>query len=113
MDKILLILISIFLLYCCEEKENNSGDPSQPLVFTSLIAENDTIEAGDQTKITATASGYKIQYFWAASAGDILGGGAEIIYVALPCKVGENTVTCKVKDGNGNSEKKEIIIVVQ
>ncbi len=113
MNKILLILISVFLLYCCEEKENNSGDSSQPLVFTSLIAEKDTIEAGDQTKITATASGYKIQYFWAANAGSILGEGAEVIYAAPPCQAGENTITCMVKDGNGNSEKKEIIIVVQ
>jgi hypothetical protein len=113
MYRILLILISIFIFYCCKEKENNSGDPSQPLVFTSLQANRYTIEAGDTTKIIANASGYKIEYFWAASAGGILGGGAEVIYAASPCQAGENTITCMVKDGNGNSEKKEIIILVQ
>ena len=112
MKKVIIIIVSILFFYSCEEEENNTGDPNQALVFTSLTAENDTIEPGKQTKIIATATGYKIEYFWAASAGDILGNGAEVIYTASPCQIGENTISCIVKDGNGNSEEKEIIIVV-
>ena len=112
MNKFFLILVLIFILYYCEKENNNTGEPDQPLVFTSLVAEKDTVEVGEQTKIVATATGYDIQYQWSASAGDILGSGSEVIYAASPCHIGENTISCVIKDGNNNSEKKEIIIVV-
>ena len=105
-------LIILFFLTSCE-KNNDHGDPSQPLIFSSLNAEKDTILPGETTRIIAVASGYKIVYNWTASAGDILGSGAEVIYAASPCQAGRNKITCTVKDGNEQSETKEIFIVVE
>lgn len=99
------------LFSCSDGKETD--DPYQPLVFTSLEAEKDTIESGESTKIIAIASGYKITYNWAATAGDILGRGNQVFYAASPCHAGKNKVTCTVKDGNNASLSKEIFIVVR
>jgi hypothetical protein len=105
------LILLLFFSSC--EKNNDPGDPSQPLIFSSLFAEKDTIIPGETTKIIAVASGYKIVYYWSASAGDILGSGAEVIYAASPCQAGQNMITCTVKDGNEQSETKEIYIVVE
>jgi hypothetical protein len=105
-------LAILFSLVSCN-KEDHSGDPSIPLVFSSLQAEKDTIASGESTKITATASGYNITFNWSATAGDILGSGAQVIYAASPCQAGRNMITCMVKDGNDNSDTKEIFIVVE
>jgi hypothetical protein len=105
-------LMLLLLLGSCENN-NDPGDPSQPLIFSSLNAERDTILPGETTKITAVASGYRITYNWSASAGDILNSGAEVIYAASPCQAGKNRITCTVKDGNEQSETKEIFIVVE
>jgi len=107
--------ISLAILLFCISCENNNdpGDPVQPLVFSSLQAEKDTIVSGESTKITAIATGYKITFNWSASAGDILRSGAEVLYVASPCQAGKNKITCTVKDGNGQSDIKEIFIVVE
>ncbi|MBN2213633.1 MAG: hypothetical protein JW723_05260 [Bacteroidales bacterium] len=108
------IILILLLFFTSCEKNNNNGDPSQPLIFSSLDAEKDTILFGETTRITAVASGYKITFNWTASAGDILGpGGAEVIYAAGPCHAGRNKITCTVKDGNDKSEAKEIYIVVE
>ncbi len=105
-------LAVLFLFSSCNEEED-PGDPSQPLIFNSLVAEKDTITPGESTGITATASGYKITFNWSATAGDILGSGAQVIYAASPCQAGKNKITCKVKDGNDNADTKEIFIVVE
>lgn len=105
-------LMLLLLLGSCENN-NDPGDPSQPLIFSSLHAERDTISPGETTKITAVASGYRIMYNWSASAGDILNPGAEVIYAASPCQAGRNRITCTVKDGNEQSETKETYIVVE
>jgi hypothetical protein len=105
------LILLLFLSSC--ENNNDPGDPSQPLIFSSLDAERDTILPGETTKITAVASGYRITYNWSASAGDILNSGAEVIYAASPCQAGRNSITCTVKDGNEQSETKEIFIVVE
>ena len=110
--KIFLLVLLVCKFISCE-KEKEPEDTGQPLIFSSLMAEKDTIEAGESTKITATASGYKLTYNWTASAGDILGKGEEVIYAASPCTAGKNLISCSVKDGNNNSEKKEIYIIVE
>ncbi len=109
----LFILATLFL--SCGKEEEDNGDPLQPLTFTSLIAEKDTIEPGESTHIEATASGYEISYYWEASAGDIirLDNGQNVIYTAAPCHIGINDVTCRVKDGYDQSLTKSIVIVVQ
>ncbi|MFQ5334943.1 MAG: PKD domain-containing protein, partial [Flavobacteriales bacterium] len=83
--------------------------------YNSLTAENTTINTGETSKITATASGENLTYNWeliSGSLGDILGSGAQVTYTASPCCTGDNTVQCTVSDGT-NSESKTVTIVVQ
>lgn len=109
-----IILVLLFLLTSCSKEENgDNGDPNQPLVFSSLTAEKNTIAPGETTKVTASATGYMIVYKWSASAGDILGSGKSVVYAASPCHAGSNKVTCTVTDGNNDSQSREVFIVVQ
>ena len=109
---IVIGLTVLFIFNSCN-KELDPGDPSQPLIFSSLTTEKDTITPGESTEITATASGYKLTFNWSATAGDILGSGAQVIYAASPCHAGRNQITCMVQDGNDKSATKEIDIVVE
>jgi len=114
MKNIILSITMVALFFAACEKENqNGGDPGQQLVFESLVADRYTLNAGESTRIIATASGYMISYHWSATAGDILGSGTEVIYAPSPCHAGENQITCEVKDGNDQSKTKTIQIVVQ
>ncbi|MFH1321287.1 MAG: hypothetical protein ABII90_11640 [Bacteroidota bacterium] len=114
MKQFITLSIFLFLLASCAKDENGgSEDPDQPLFFASLEAEKDTIESGGSTKISAVASGYKLTFYWSASAGDILGSGSEVLYTASPCHIGKNTITCIVRDGKNVSQSKEIFIVVE
>jgi hypothetical protein len=114
MKQLITLTILLFLLVSCTKDENgSSGDPEQKLVFSSLIAEKDNIDSGESTNIFATASGYRLTYNWAATAGDILGTGSKVVYAASPCQIGKNKITCTVRDGNNASQSKEIFIVVK
>lgn len=111
MKQILLLTFfcSILLINCSEEEIT---EPFQELEFYSLAIEKDTISPGDDTKITANASGSNLSYFWSASMGDILGSGKEVTYAASLCHIGTNTITCKIENANNQSETKSIQIVV-
>jgi len=113
MTKYIIFMLSLLSLTACVKDNDDSGDPAQPLVFTSLTAGKSTITAGESIKVTAVATGYKITYKWSATAGDILGTGKEIVYAVSPCHAGTNKITCTVTDGNNASQTKEIFIVVQ
>ena len=107
------IYILLALAVFCKCKEDNEEEQlPQDLEFHSLIAEKDSAYAGEEVKIKATASGTDLNYFWSASLGDILGSGAEVVYVTSPCQVGTNQVTCKITNGKNQSETKTIEIVV-
>ncbi|MBN2667020.1 MAG: hypothetical protein JXR67_10945 [Bacteroidales bacterium] len=108
-----LTIMLALLVSCSGENTDDEGDPLEPLAFSSLTAERDTIESGESTKIIAVATGYSLSYYWTATAGDILGKGSEVVYTASPCQSGKNKITCTVKDGNNASLKKEIYIVVK
>jgi len=107
------LLIMQLILFSCEKESETGNDPGQELDFQSLIAEKDTINAGETTQVTATATGYQLSYHWSASAGDILGSGTKILYAPSPCHAGNNQITCEVKDGNNKSQAKTISIFVQ
>ena len=108
-----LAFLILMLFSCSGESPEDEGDPQEPLAFSSLTADRDTIESGESTKIVAAATGYSLNYYWTATAGDILGKGSEVVYTASPCQSGKNKITCTVKDGNNASLKKEIYIVVK
>ncbi|MBN2272919.1 MAG: hypothetical protein JXR41_11965 [Bacteroidales bacterium] len=112
-NNLIIMLTATMFFIACEKDDGNGGDPSQQLVFESLIADRYTLVAGESTRIIATATGYNLSYHWSATAGDILGSGAEVIYAPSPCHAGENEITCEVKDGNNNSQLKSVKIVVE
>ncbi|MBN1416117.1 MAG: PKD domain-containing protein [Bacteroidales bacterium] len=112
-NSLIILLTTALIFIACDKDNENGGDPSQQLVFESLVADRYTLHAGESTRIKATASGYRISYHWSASAGDILNSGAEVIYAPSPCHAGENQITCEVKDGNNKSLTKTICIVVE
>jgi hypothetical protein len=105
------LYILIVLLASCE-KESKTRDDCAPINFISLEAENDTIESGLKTGITAEAEGDGLSYEWTKTLGVIEGSGSYVIYNATPCAIGEIEVTCKVIDECGNSESMTIIILV-
>ncbi len=110
---LLFSIIAILSIACERNNENNSGgNPDDPLNFESLVAEEDTLIAGESTIIRATATGYQLNYNWSATAGDLLGSGSEVIYAVSPCHAGNNQIRCTVTDGNDESQTKSIIIVV-
>ena len=108
-----LVLITDLFLLTCDNNHETEGDPSQQLSFQSLTAEKDTLFPGETTLVKAVAEGYKLDYYWSASAGDLLGWGAEVTYAASPCHIGTNQVSCEVKDGHDSTQTKTINIVVQ
>jgi len=111
-----LHLISIVLIgitFACSKDEAGDDIPELPLVYESLIAEKNIINAGETTKITATAEGFKIEFHWSATGGDILGSGQQVTYTACPCYIGTNQVSCTISDGYGQSETKKVTIIVQ
>ena len=108
------LLVLLFFASCETDgyegtEENNNA---RPLVFYSLVAEKDTLTAGETTKITAMATGYDLTYGWSATEGSILGSGNEITYAACSCQAGTNIITCTVSDRSNASESKEVSIVI-
>jgi hypothetical protein len=104
-----IILCCPFFLFNCSEEEQEAPND---LVYRSLVAEKDTIAPGGTVKVTATATGSQLKYYWSASLGDIHGAGAQVTYAASPCSVGENQVHCKITNGSTQSETKTVEIVV-
>lgn len=103
----------LFLLFiACDKKDDNKIDENSTLnSFISLTAENDTIFTGQSTNISAVVDGDKVTFSWTATAGDILGSGNKISYVAPTCTPGSNEIKCTVSASN-KTESKTIIITV-
>ena len=110
----LTIIILVTLFFSCENENPAGCDGHDSLNFISLVAENDTIETGGSTTITATAEGYELSFEWTAEKGFIFPGESDniVTYTASPCSIGEITITCKATDACENSETKTLIIVV-
>lgn len=106
-----LCCLGLLFVFCgCQPDPVDNGDV--PLVFTSLSCARDTIFTEDTTAIRATASGFDIEYHWFVEKGDLLGSGKEITFLATPCTVGENVITCTVWDGYGQHIEKNVVVVV-
>ncbi len=110
------IILTGFLIcfFACDKDDNdvnNDNGDKVPLVFESLVAENDTIISGETVKITATATGKDLKYNWSANTGSILGSGHQVDLATTPCVPEEITVTCTVKDAYNQSDTKTVKIV--
>ncbi len=113
-NKLLITICMVVFFVGCRDEESKQECLEYPLNFISLIAEQDTIEAGGSSTITATAEGYELSYEWSASQGFIIPGSEayQVTYSASPCSVGKITITCKVTDACDNSETIRLTIVV-
>ena len=105
----LLIVMSI-VINCSDSEEELPGD----FVFQLLVSEKDSIIAGEQTQITATATGDNLEYVWSADAGrlDPTGKPYQVLYSAGECELGIRKVSCKVAIGSKKPETKDVYIVV-
>lgn len=106
----MLLTVLMRFMAGCDQDDSCGGEP---LIFYSLTAAEDTIEAGAYVDVVAVAEGCRLSYHWSVTSGSILGSGAEVIYAASPCSVGDNIITCTVKDGNEQSETKTLRVVVR
>ena len=112
MKKTIFPFLFILLLISCNKKDDNNVDKNSVLnSFISLTAERDTILTGQSTSISAVVDGDKVTFSWTATAGDILGSGSKINYIAPTCTPGSNEVKCTVSASN-KTESKTIIITV-
>lgn len=107
MKKTMLVLMFFGLLLSCKKENNNSVLNS----FISLEAESTTIGTGQSTGITATVDGTGVSFSWSATAGDIIGSGNQVTYIAPPCTPGSNIISCTASAAN-RSETKTITIMV-
>ncbi|MEI8005548.1 MAG: PKD domain-containing protein [Bacteroidota bacterium] len=111
MKRYIVILFSVFLIVAvsCSKKSDSAGS-STPLVFTNLNASDSTMAVNGLISFSATASGDGLTYHWTASYGSFVGSGASVKWTV--CHADNFTVTCEVKDANGNSASKTRIIRV-
>lgn len=110
--KCLCVIGSLILLAQCDKPDPGGEGKDEPLVFNRLTAARDTIFTEDTTRLSAAASGYNITYSWWVEKGDLIGSGPEIIFVATPCTVGNNPITCTVTDGNQQSKSLVVTVTV-
>ncbi|HOZ30815.1 MAG TPA: hypothetical protein PLL66_07845 [Bacteroidales bacterium] len=106
---ILLLSLSTFFLACDDPPPE---EEETPLVYTELTADKDTLAIGETVTFHATASGKDIVYNWVASAGALLGSGAEVTLTPSPCLSGDILVTCSVKDAYNNTKSKNVTVTI-
>jgi len=111
--KMAFILAVLFFAISCNDDEPLPGNGNEEFAFELLTTDKDTLSSGGQAKITAIAKGDGLVYNWSATAGDILGAGSEVAYLATPCVAGNIEITCKVEDAHSNSESKKVKIYVE
>ncbi|HNX06944.1 MAG TPA: hypothetical protein PKL96_05120 [Bacteroidales bacterium] len=108
MKKLIILIVALTCVFsACKEEEEDSLLNS----FVSLTAENDTIITGHSTKITAVVDGENVSFQWSSTAGDILGSGNVVDYVAPTCTPGSNQISCTANASN-KTETKTITITV-
>jgi hypothetical protein len=95
------------------QKEKDPVVTGQPFSFISLTSEDEKLSVGETTTVHAEATGDGLIYIWSTNSGDIIGSGATITYGGSNCCVGTNTVTCTVKDMNGQEETKSVTVKIQ
>jgi hypothetical protein len=111
MKRYVIILLSVFMIMAvsCSKKSESTGS-GNPLVFSSLNASDSTMTVNGLITFSASASGDGLSYHWTASYGSFVGSGQSVKWTV--CHADDFTVTCEVKDANGNSASKTRIIHV-
>lgn len=91
-----ILILSIMIFHGCN-KDSQPAKDSELKSFTGLVADSDTLYIGQKTWIRAIYDGKGVVFEWDASAGDLLGGGDKVEYLASFCAIGDNTITCVAK----------------
>jgi hypothetical protein len=110
---IIAALIAVVFTVSCKKEELPELKEKNILSFNSLSVEKAVIGIKEETVITATATGSELKYQWKASAGKIIGSGANVIFAGSHCCMGVNEITCTVTDSNGKSISKSTNIEVK
>lgn len=98
-----------------ELNETATGPNSNPAI-TSLKAEPSVMSVGELVTVTAVAGdpdADELSFEWYMTAGDLVGNGSVVRYVATYCCAGVNTIRLTVKDGRGGIATKAIDVYVQ
>jgi outer membrane protein OmpA-like peptidoglycan-associated protein len=104
---ILVSLLSIALWACAGSKVEETGElkllaekTNQCPEITDVSVSETTVRGGEQVRIAVTASDpdqQQLFYFWSASAGDLTGREAQVVWTAPPCeKIGKPTETYEI-----------------
>jgi hypothetical protein len=83
-------------------------------MIASLVAEPDTVQPYEHSKITCVASdpdGDVPSYSWSACNGSITGVGNTATWIA-PDGAGEYTITVTVDDGEGGRTEADVLVIV-
>jgi hypothetical protein len=108
----ILLIPALAILNCCQPEEPDPEGQDVPLIFKEVTASRTQIFTEDTTSLHAHATGYKLTFHWSVEKGDLIGTGQDIIFVATPCTVGNNTISCTVMDGNQKSETRQVTVTV-
>jgi hypothetical protein len=106
-----LFVLCILLLTACKKDDDIAKD-SDLKSFSGLVADKDTLYVGQTTDIRAIYEGKGVSFKWTSSAGDLLGSGEKVTYVAAICALGKNIITCKATAGT-TSISRSIYVYVQ
>ena len=112
-----LAFLCLFSIVACVQPDVNetaTGPNSNP-VITGLKAEPPATNVGEIVTLTAEAGDPdddRLEFEWYMTAGDLVGNGSIVRYVATYCCAGINTVRVTVKDGRGGSATKVIDVAV-
>ncbi|HRZ42363.1 MAG TPA: hypothetical protein P5228_06630 [Bacteroidales bacterium] len=92
--------ISVAAFWGCRKDEPEPVKDSELISFSGLTADNDSLYIGQIARIKAVYEGKGVTFAWDASAGDILGKGDSVQYLASFCTIGQNTITCTASAEN-------------
>jgi hypothetical protein len=111
MKKYVFFTLSVFMILAVScSKKSDSTVSNTPLVFSSLNVSDSTMIVNGLITFSANATGDGLSYHWTASYGSFVGSGPSVKWTV--CHADNFTVTCEVKDANGNSASKTRIIHV-
>lgn len=106
------IPLSILFLSCEKEQAPEVPAPAEtqvPLAYDSLYVSG-KVHLNQSCTICTIASGKDLVYSWELDLGILLGSGSSVTFNA--CCVGTHNVKCTISDCYGNSQSKEVAIVV-
>ena len=101
---IIALFVGCMMAVSCSKESKTA---SSPLVFSSLMANADSVHVDSLLGVHAVATGDNLSYTW-ESTGNILGSGANVNFTI--CHVDVFNIKCTVTDNASNSASKTISV---